>query len=75
MNDELGDLCLALHRSEKMSLKDRLLERSNSFYTLEIIVYDGGALGRKYSQDHRVVDAFPKLNPDKRDPVTNFSLL
>ena len=81
MNDELGELCLALHRSEKMSLKDRLLERANSFYTLEIIVYDGGALGRKYSQDHRVVDAFPNLKvniflnglPDGNENIPSFN--
>lgn len=61
MNNELADLCTALHRKERFLLKEKLLKESESFFSIDIEILDGGGARRGTSQDVRISNAYPNI--------------
>ena len=66
MNDELGELCRDLLRADKLLLKEKLLKRSNSFFSIEIEVLNSdGSTRSRTSQDERITNAYPNMEVSK----------
>jgi len=66
MNDELGDLCRSLLLADRLSLKEELLKRSNSFFSIEIeVLNSNGATSSRTSQDVRINNAYPNMEASK----------
>jgi len=66
MNDELGDLCRALLLADRISLKEELLKRSNSFFSIEIeVLNSNGSTSSRTSQDERINNAYPNMEVSK----------
>ena len=65
MNNELGNLCKALLLADKLSAKEELLKRSNSFFSIEIKDLGDGATSSRTSQDVRINNAYPNMEASK----------
>ena len=66
MNDELGDLCRALLLEDRLPLKEKLLKRANSFFSIEIeVLNSNGATSSRTSQDERITNAYPNMEVSK----------
>ena len=65
MNDELGGLCRDLQLADKLSLKEKLLKRANSFFSIEIEVLGSGSTSSRTSQDVRISKAYPNTEVSK----------
>ena len=66
MNDELGDLCKALLKEDRLILKEKLLKRANSFFSIEIeILNSNGSTRSITTQDTRITNAYPNMEVSK----------
>jgi len=65
MNDELGDLCRDLLLADKLLLKENILKRANSFFSIEIEVLGSGSTSSRTSQDVRISKAYPNTEVSK----------
>lgn len=65
MNNELGDLCRDLLLADRLSLKEKLLKRSNSFFSIEIEVLGSGSTRSRTFQDVRISKAYPNTEVSK----------